>query len=297
VIARLQQREDRRRDRSHAGSECARAFCAFDGRDGLLCLGDRRIAPARVVAISRGDANLLLVVFDLESGSLINGRGDRTVLFLEAGSPVHGGGRGIDLLFHVCLAAIKTTCVDSARASLSAVLIYNSRSLFMDLGLKNRVALVAASSQGIGLATAEAFAVEGCRVAMCARNNQTLQAAAEKIREQHKAEVFTEAFDVSDPTAVSRFVAAVAGKFGGVDICVTNAGGPPAKGFLAASLEDWKHAIDANFLSTVYFAREVIPYMQEKRWGRISLSRQLRRSSRLRISCFRTLCEPQWSGS
>jgi 3-oxoacyl-[acyl-carrier protein] reductase len=139
----------------------------------------------------------------------------------------------------------------------------------MDLGLKNRVALVAASSQGIGLATAEAFAVEGCRVAMCARNNQTLQAAAEKIREQHKAEVFTEAFDVSDPTAVSRFVAAVAGKFGGVDICVTNAGGPPAKGFLAASLEDWKHAIDANFLSTVYFAREVIPYMQEKRWGRI----------------------------
>jgi 3-oxoacyl-[acyl-carrier protein] reductase len=54
-----------------------------------------------------------------------------------------------------------------------------------------------------------------------------------------------------------------------VDICVTNAGGPPAKGFLAASIEDWRKAIDANFLSTVYFAREVIPHMQRKHWGRI----------------------------
>ena len=80
----------------------------------------------------------------------------------------------------------------------------------MDFGLKNRVALVAASSQGIGLATAEAFAGEGCRVAMCARNSQTLQAAAEKIRKQHGVEVFAEALDVADSAAVSRFVAAVA---------------------------------------------------------------------------------------
>ena len=139
----------------------------------------------------------------------------------------------------------------------------------MDLGLKNRVALVAASSQGLGLATAEAFAAEGCRVAMCARNAQALAAGAEKIRKQHRVEVLTEAFDVTDAAAVSRFVAAVAQKFGSVDICVTNAGGPPAKGFLAASLEDWQRAVDANFLSTVYFAREVIPHMQRKRWGRI----------------------------
>ena len=139
----------------------------------------------------------------------------------------------------------------------------------MDLGLKSRVALVAASSQGLGLATAEAFAAEGCRVAMCARNAQALAAGAEKIRKQHRVEVFTEAFDVTDAAAVSRFVVAVAQKFGSVDICVTNAGGPPAKGFLAASLEDWQRALDANFLSTVYFAREVIPHMQRKRWGRI----------------------------
>jgi 3-oxoacyl-[acyl-carrier protein] reductase len=145
--------------------------------------------------------------------------------------------------------------------------IYNS--CFMNLGLKDRVALVAASSQGIGRATAEAFAAEGCRVAMCARNQQTLQAAAEKIREQHEADVLAEALDVTDAAAVRRFVAAVANKFGSVDICVTNAGGPPAKGFLSASLEEWQRALDLNFLSTVYFAREVIPHMQRKQWGRI----------------------------
>jgi 3-oxoacyl-[acyl-carrier protein] reductase len=139
----------------------------------------------------------------------------------------------------------------------------------MDLGLKNRVALVAASSQGLGLATAEAFAAEGCRVAMCARNPRTLEAAANKIRMQHNAEVFAEPCDVADSTAVARFVTAVANKFGSVDICVANAGGPPAKGFLSATLDDWDRAIAANFLSTVYFAREVIPHMQRKHWGRI----------------------------
>ncbi len=104
----------------------------------------------------------------------------------------------------------------------------------MNLGLKDRVALVAASSQGIGLATAEAFAAEGCMVAMCARNQQTLRAAADGIRKKYKVEVQDEAFDVTDAPAVSQFVSGIAQKFGSVDICVTNAGGPPAKGFLAA---------------------------------------------------------------
>jgi 3-oxoacyl-[acyl-carrier protein] reductase len=139
----------------------------------------------------------------------------------------------------------------------------------MDTGLKGRVALVAASSQGIGRATAEAFAAEGCRIAMCARNAATLQAAAGKIRERYRADVLAEDFDVTDARAVSHFVADVAARFGSVDICVTNAGGPPAKGFLAATLEEWQRALDANFLSTVYFAREVIPHMQRKHWGRI----------------------------
>ncbi len=139
----------------------------------------------------------------------------------------------------------------------------------MDTGLKGRVAIVAASSQGIGRATAEAFAAEGCRIAMCARNAQTLRAAVEHVEKQYRTEVFAQALDVTNAEAVHRFVDAVVSKFGGVDICVTNAGGPPAKGFLAASLEEWRKAVDANFLSTVYFAREVIPHMQRKHWGRI----------------------------
>src|SRR5437868_9889324 len=139
----------------------------------------------------------------------------------------------------------------------------------MDLGLKGRVAIVAASSQGIGRATAEGFAAEGCRVAMCARNRSTLDQASDKIREQYHTDVFAETLDVTDADAVHGFVAAVATKFGKVEICVTNAGGPPAKGFLAATIEDWRKAVDLNFLSTVYFAREVIPHMQRHHWGRL----------------------------
>lgn len=139
----------------------------------------------------------------------------------------------------------------------------------MDMGLKGKVAIVAASSQGIGRATAEAFAAEGCKVAMCARNATALEAAAENIGKQYKAEVFHRTLDVTDAAAVCQFVEAVVQRFGAVDVCVTNAGGPPAKGFLATSGEDWRKAIDANFMSTVNFAREVIPHMQRKRWGRI----------------------------
>ena len=145
--------------------------------------------------------------------------------------------------------------------------LYNPN--FMDTGLKNRVAIVAASSQGIGRATAEAFAAEGCRVAMCARNASVLQTAADGIRKHYSVDVLAQALDVTDAGAVHSFVDAVVAKFGSVDICVTNAGGPAAKGFLAASLEEWRKAVDANFLSTVYFAREIIPHMQRRRWGRI----------------------------
>ena len=145
--------------------------------------------------------------------------------------------------------------------------VYNA--LPMDLGLKNRVAIVAASSQGIGKATAEAFAAEGCRLAICARNEQSLRAVAESIQQQHGVEIVAEPLDVTDATAVGEFVSHAVAKFGSADICVTNAGGPPAKGFLAATLDEWKKALEQNFLSTVYFAREVIPHMQRKRWGRI----------------------------
>ena len=104
---------------------------------------------------------------------------------------------------------------------------------------------------------------------MCARDEARLQAAAEGIRVKYGAEVLAKAFDVTDAKAVEMFVREVAATLGGVDVCVTNAGGPPAKGFLDASIEDWRRAVEANFLSTVYFARAVIPYMQKKKWGRI----------------------------
>lgn len=139
----------------------------------------------------------------------------------------------------------------------------------METGLKNRVAIVAASSQGLGRATAQAFAAEGCRVGMCARNKETLNAVADGMRRQHNVDVLTEAFDVTDANAVRDFVDAVAAKFGSVDICVANAGGPPAKGFLATTMDEWKRAIDLNFMSAVYFAHAVIPHMQKKKWGRI----------------------------
>lgn len=139
----------------------------------------------------------------------------------------------------------------------------------METGLKNRVAIVAASSQGLGRATAEAFAAEGCRLAICARNRETLTTVAESLRARYKTEVLAEACDVTDANAVRDFVALVVQKFGGVDICVTNAGGPPAKGFLATTIEEWRRAIDLNFMSTVYFAHQVIPHMQKRKWGRI----------------------------
>jgi 3-oxoacyl-[acyl-carrier protein] reductase len=139
----------------------------------------------------------------------------------------------------------------------------------MESGLRNRVAIVAASSQGIGRATAEAFAAEGCRLAICARNRAALNTVADKIRSQYKTEVLAEPFDVTDDGAVRDFVDAVVKKFGSADICVTNAGGPPAKGFFATTIDEWKRAVEANFMSTVYFAHEVIPHMQKARWGRI----------------------------
>lgn len=139
----------------------------------------------------------------------------------------------------------------------------------MDLGLKGRVAIVAASSQGLGKATAYAFAAEGCNVALCARNEAALAEIARDLKAKYEVEVFFQALDVTDGSAVKKFVAAVGEKFGRIDVCVTNAGGPPAKPFLELSMEEWRRAVELNLLSTVSFCREVIPWMQKQKWGRI----------------------------
>jgi 3-oxoacyl-[acyl-carrier protein] reductase len=139
----------------------------------------------------------------------------------------------------------------------------------VNLGLQGRSVIVCASSEGIARAAAEKFAEEGALVAMCSRDAQKLNAAAEGIRGRYPVELITEALDVTDVAAINQFVAHVAQKFDGVDVCVTNAGGPPPKMFLATTTEEWHRAVEPNFMSVVYFAHAVLPHMQKKRWGRL----------------------------
>lgn len=138
----------------------------------------------------------------------------------------------------------------------------------MDLGLQDRVAIVAAASKGLGRAVAEQLASEGAEIAICARTAADLEAAAVRIRAAGGREVFWQALDVSDAPSISRFVDSVEKRFGRVDICVTNTGGPPSKLFMATTQEDWRTWTDQLLMSTVYFAKEVLPRMQKRNWGR-----------------------------
>ena len=139
----------------------------------------------------------------------------------------------------------------------------------METGLRNRVAIVAASSQGIGRATALALAAEGAHLALCARKRDALEQVAEEARRAHGVSVHTDTFDVADDLSVRPFVEAVHRQFGRIDICVTNAGGPPAKPFLETSIAEWDSAYRLNLRSIVSFAHAVLPYMQQQHWGRI----------------------------
>jgi 3-oxoacyl-[acyl-carrier protein] reductase len=138
----------------------------------------------------------------------------------------------------------------------------------MDLGLKDRIAIVAASSTGLGKAVAMGLAREGAKVALCARTEGVLNAAAEEIHNETGVETLARALDVTDPDQVARFVAETNQRFGRVDICVANAGGPPSKSFAETTVEDWHAAANLNLMSTVYLAKETLPLMQARRWGR-----------------------------
>jgi 3-oxoacyl-[acyl-carrier protein] reductase len=139
----------------------------------------------------------------------------------------------------------------------------------MDLGLKDRVALVAASSQGLGKAAAMALAREGAKLTLCARRADVIEKVAEEIRQNTGVEVLARAVDVTDPAAVSKLVAETVERFARLDICVTNAGGPPSKSFAETSLADWGAAVGLNLISVVALAREVLPVMQKQNWGRL----------------------------
>lgn len=139
----------------------------------------------------------------------------------------------------------------------------------MDTGLRKRVAIVAGSSQGIGRAAACALAAEGADIALCARNITALEQVAEMIRTQFSVRAHQECLDVRDTFALERFVSNVNRIFGRIDVCVTNAGGPPAKQFLLTTDEEWDDAFILNLRSAATLARAVIPHMQRQRWGRI----------------------------
>jgi 3-oxoacyl-[acyl-carrier protein] reductase len=128
--------------------------------------------------------------------------------------------------------------------------------------------MVAASSQGLGKAVAMGLAREGAHLALCARTEETLEAAAAEIAAATGVEVFTRAFDVTVYEDVRRFVADTEARFGRLDVCVANAGGPPTKPFAETTVEEWRRAAELNLMSTVYFAKEALPRMAERKWGR-----------------------------
>lgn len=138
----------------------------------------------------------------------------------------------------------------------------------METGLKDRVAIIAASSQGIGRATALGLAAEGAHIAICARNEDALRLVADEARKQFGVEAFTAALDVGDDAGVRQFIDQAHQHFGRIDVCVTSAGGPPAKLFAETTMQEWDNAYRLNLRSIVSFAQAVLPLMQKAGWGR-----------------------------
>lgn len=139
----------------------------------------------------------------------------------------------------------------------------------MDLGLKGRVALVAASSRGLGRAVAEELGAEGADLVMCARGEAALEEAKSAIEGETGARIVAVPADLSEPEGVSRVVEAALREFGHVDVLVTNTGGPPAGPFESHSPDVWRTAVRQNLESVLNLTRAVLPGMKERRWGRI----------------------------
>ena len=139
----------------------------------------------------------------------------------------------------------------------------------MDLGLKDKVALVGASSKGLGRAIALGLAEEGAQVTICARDTDTLEQTAAEIREKTGTEVLAVPADVSQPDQVSGLIDKAINQFGGIDILVSNAGGPRAGRFADLSPKDYQDALHLNLLSTINLCRGVVPSMKARGGGRI----------------------------
>jgi len=139
----------------------------------------------------------------------------------------------------------------------------------LNFGLKNRSALVTAASSGLGKATAFALAREGAKVALNARGEEALRSAAQEISEATGADIQPIPGDVTSEGDVRMMVEETITRFGGIDILVTNAGGPPAGLFDDFRIDDYRAAIELNLLSTINLCRAAVPDMRERGWGRI----------------------------
>lgn len=140
----------------------------------------------------------------------------------------------------------------------------------MDLGLKDKVVAVMASSKGLGKATAMEFAKEGAIVFISSRSEDKLRETAEEIKQQSQNDqVFFKSCDMTDEKDIADFFAFVADKAGRVDVLINNTGGPKAGGFDGVTDEDWHKAFDQNLLSYIRASRAVLPYMKEQQFGRI----------------------------
>ncbi len=135
----------------------------------------------------------------------------------------------------------------------------------MDLGLEGRRAAVAASSGGLGFGVAVALASEGARVVVNGRDQARLEAAVARIGDAAYAVVD----DVSTVEGAAAFVSHAREALGGIDILVTNAGGPPAGTFASVELEQYAAALELNCLSVVAMCHEAVPAMREQQWGRV----------------------------
>ena len=139
----------------------------------------------------------------------------------------------------------------------------------MDLGLKDKVAVIGASSKGLGRAIAFGLAEEGAKVTICARNEEPLNATAVEIREQTGAEVMSMAMDVSNPNDAENLIHSSIEHFGGIDILINNAGGPRAGRFDDLDITDYQDAVNLNLMSTINLTRAVVPNMRARKGGRI----------------------------
>jgi 3-oxoacyl-[acyl-carrier protein] reductase len=133
----------------------------------------------------------------------------------------------------------------------------------MDLGLKGARVLVAASSRGLGWATARQFSCEEARVAISGRDAARLEAAADQIRQETRGEVFAVPGDVALSEESARIVEIAASHLGGLDILVTNAGGPPPGSFTATPPDAWEKAYQLMVMSAVGMIQSALPYLRQ----------------------------------